>query len=340
MKKINFQFWLRPIFNSNFKIQLLIVCALCLGVYLFIGSRDAANVLDNETVLEESPVVTSFTTSAVPPSSIRFCGKEIDLTRYQMYEGMDRELNSFTYYHSTTMLLIKRANRYFPVIEPILKANGIPDDFKYLAVIESNLDPKAVSRARAVGLWQFIEGTGKNYGLKVTATVDERRHVAKSTEAACKYLRDAYSKYGDWATVAISYNSGMGRMSEQIAKQKETSAMNLHFVEETSRYLYRIFAAKLIFENPYQYGFALRAENLYKPIDCSEVVVEKDITDLAAFAVEKGITYFDLKFFNPWLTDTKLLTGGLTYKILIPDKNKIYYRTANSYVHDKRWVIQ
>jgi len=337
----NFQFSISVSERSRtINFQLLIVFALCLGVFLYIGSRDGAPVCDEAPVLEESALAGSYTISIVPPSSIDFCGKEIDLTRYQMYEGIDRELNSFTYYHSTTMLLIKRANRYFPVIEPILKANGIPDDFKYLAVIESNLDPKAVSSARAVGLWQFLESTGKHYGLKVTSTVDERRHVAKSTEAACKYLREAYSKYGDWATVAISYNSGMGRMSEQITRQKESSAMNLFFVEETSRYLYRIFAAKLIFENPYIYGFALRAENLYMPIDCSEVIVGQDIADLAAFAVEKGITYYDLKFFNPWLTDTKLLTGGLTYKILIPDKNKIYYRSSNSYVHDKRWVVQ
>ena len=308
--------------------------ALCAGIYFLFASRDSV------VVKEEAPVVLSFTASPEVPASIRFCGKQIDLSRYQMHEGMDRELSSFTYYHSSTMLLIKRANRFFPIIEPVLRANGIPDDFKYLAVIESSLDPKAVSPSRAVGLWQFLEGTGKNYGLKVTATVDERRHVAKSTEAACKYLRDAFAKYGDWIIVAQSYNAGMGRMSEQISKQKESSALNLYFVEETIRYPYRIFAAKLIFENPYKYGFVLFAENLYAPIDCSEVVVEQDIPDLAAFAQKHGITYYDLKFFNPWLIDTKLLTGGVKYKISIPDSNKIYYNSSNSYVHDTRWVVQ
>ena len=312
---------------------LLSIILLCLTVYLFTGSRDSVRVQ------EESPVVVSFTASPVPPSSVRFCGKEIDLARYQMREGMDRELSSFTYFHSTTMLLIKRANRMFPIIEPILRANGIPDDFKYLAVIESSLDPKATSPARAAGVWQLLEGTAKNYGLKVTATVDERRHVAKSTEAACKYLRDAYAKYGDWLTVALSYNAGMGRISEQMEKQQESSALSLYLVEETLRYPYRIFAAKLIFENPYKYGFMLRAENLYAPVDCREIDVSQDIADLAAFAREKGITYLDLKNFNPWLKDTKLITGGVNYVILIPGSDAMHRATANSYVHDRRWVV-
>ena len=309
------------------------VCVLCFAVYFFTGNRDSV------TVKEESPVVASFTTSPEVPFSVSFCGKNIDISRYNMREGMDRELSSFTYFHSTTMLLIKRANRYFPIIEPILKANGIPDDFKYLAVIESHLDPRATSPAKAVGVWQFLEGTGKGYGLKITTTVDERRHVAKSTEAACKYLKEAYGKYGDWVTVAASYNAGMGRISEQIQKQGEQSVLNLHLVEETTRYPYRIFAIKQIFENPYKYGFVLHAGNLYSPIDCEEIAVDKDIDDLAAFAREKGITYSDLKIFNPWLRDTKLLAGGVKYTILIPKKNMLHYRSPNTYVHDKRWTV-
>jgi len=314
-------------------VNFFTVCMLCFAVYLFTGNRDAV------TVKEESPVVASFTTSPEVPFSVNFCGKNIDISRYNMREGMDRELSSFTYFHSSTMLLIKRANRYFPIIEPILKANGIPDDFKYLAVIESHLDPRATSPAKAVGVWQFLEGTGKGYGLRVTPTVDERRNIAKSTEAACKYLKEAYGKYGDWVTVAASYNAGMGRISEQLKKQGESSALNLHLVEETTRYPYRIFAIKQIFENPYKYGFVLSAENLYSPIDCEEIVVDKDIDDLAAFAREKGITYSDLKFFNPWLRDTKLLAGGVKYTILIPNKNMLYYRSSNTYVHDKRWTV-
>jgi len=317
---------------SIFNFQLSIIL-LCLAVYFFTGSRHSPSMP------EETPEVLALTASPVPPSSVRFCGKEIDLTRYQMREGMDRELSSFTYFHSTTMLLIKRANRVFPIIEPILKANGIPDDFKYLAVIESSLDPKATSPAHAAGVWQLLEGTAKHYGLKITATVDERRNITKSTEAACKYLRDAYTKYGDWVTVAMSYNAGMGRISEQLVKQQESSALNLYLVEETLRYPYRIFAAKMIFENPYKYGFLLRAENLHAPIRCKEVVVNQDIADLVAFAREKGITYYDLKYFNPWLKDTKLITGGTPFAMLIPDGDALHYTASNAYIHDQRWVM-
>ncbi|MDR1380175.1 MAG: lytic transglycosylase domain-containing protein [Tannerella sp.] len=321
---------------------------LCPAVLLLAGYRDSAidsasaTATTTATAAEEEdrPVVRSFTVSPETPPSVRFCGKEIELVRYNMREGMDRELSSFTYYHSTTMLLIKRANRYFPVIEPVLKANGIPDDFKYLAVVESHLDPTATSPARAAGLWQFLESTGRNYGLRVTATVDERRNVTKSTEAACRYLREAYGKYGDWTAVASSYNAGMGRISGQMEKQQETSVLNLHLVEESARYPYRIFAVKQIFENPGKYGFILKAENLYRPIACSEVEVSEDIADLAAFARGYGITYHDLKYFNPWLKDSKLVTGGGKYTVRIPDKRELFYHAANTYVHDGRWVVR
>jgi hypothetical protein len=313
---------------------LLTACALLsLTVFLLTGYRDSVSVTT------ETPVVTSVTTSPATPSSVWFCGREIALTRYNMHEGMDRELSSFTYYHSTTMLLLKRANRYFPIIEPVLRANGVPDDFKYLAVVESHLDPAATSPARAAGMWQFLESTGRSYGLRVTATADERRSVTKSTEAACRYLKEAYAKYGDWVTVASSYNAGMGRISGQIEKQQETSVLNLQLAEETSRYPYRIFAVKLIFENPRKYGFRLTAADLYRPIACREVEVREDIADLVAFAQGYGITYRDLKYFNPWLTDSRLETGGGTYTIRIPNKDELYYHTANTYVHDRRWVF-
>ena len=238
------------------------------------------------------------------------------------------------------MLLIKRANRYFPVIEPILKANGIPDDFKYLAVIESHLDPRVSSPARAVGMWQFMEATGKQYGLAITPTVDERCHVAKATEAACKYLKAAHAKYGDWANVAASYNAGMGRISGELTKQTADSTFDLWLVEETSRYVYRIMAIKQIFENPYKYGFVLRAEDLYKPIECEDVAVSSDIQDLSDFAQKNGITYADLKRFNPWLRDRKLQTLGKTYTLQIPKQNEMYYKTPNTYVHHSGWVVR
>lgn len=288
---------------------------------------------------QERPI-TPLTISPEVPSQISFCGETIDLTRYNMYEGMDRELSSFMYFHSTTLLLFKRANRYFPVIEPILKANGIPDDFKYLAVIESHLDPTIKSPARAIGMWQFMESTAKEKGLTVTATVDERYHVQKSTEAACRYLKEAYAKYGDWTSVASSYNAGMGRISGEFAKQNVTSSLDLWLVEETARYAYRIFAIKLIFENPSKYGFSLETKNLYKPIVCDEISVSNDIPDLVAFAKSHDITYADLKRFNPWLRDSKLQTNGKNFVILIPRKKDMYYQTPNREVHDPRWIAR
>ncbi len=308
--------------------------ALCLTVCGLTGSREAGPLMD------ERPVVSAMTVSPEIPTEVSFCGKTFDMTRYNMHEGLDRELTSFTYFHSTTLLYIKRANRYFPVIEPILKANGIPDDFKYLAVIESNLDPRIVSPARAVGMWQLMEGTAKQLGLTVTPTVDERCHVEKATRVACRYLKEAYEKYGSWEDVAISYNAGMGRVSGELSKQQADTTLDLWVVEETARYFYRIVAIKLIFENPYKYGFVLRAQNLYKPIDCVEKEVSSNILDLADYAKQQGITYADLKRFNPWLRDRKLETGGKTFKLSIPKESDIYYKTPNTVVHNPAWVVK
>lgn len=319
---------------KTISIALLLTGGIGLTACLSVGSQDS------EQVMQERPAVSSVTMTPTVPKHVTFCGEKVDLTRYNMHEGMDRELSSFTYFHSTTMLMIKRANRYFPVIEPILKANGIPDDFKYLAVIESHLDPRIVSPARAAGMWQFMEATAKQYQLIVTPTVDERYHVERATEAACRYLRDAYAKYGDWISVAASYNAGMGRISSEYARQNEASALNLWLVEETSRYVYRIFAIKQIFENPYKYGFVMHAKDLYRPISCEKVIVSNDIPDLVAFAKSHDITYADLKRFNSWLRDTKLVVNGKSFTISIPRKKDMYYNEPNQKVHDKGWVVR
>ncbi|MDR1330771.1 MAG: lytic transglycosylase domain-containing protein [Tannerella sp.] len=307
--------------------------AICFAILFFTGHDDS------KRAMEERPAVQSVTFSPDVPASVTFCGETVDLTRYNRHEGMDRELSSFTYLHSTTMLLLKRANRYFPVIEPILKANGIPDDFKYLAVIESNLDPTAVSPARARGMWQFMESTAKEYRLVITPTVDERYSVSRATEAACRYLSDAYERYGDWLLVAASYNAGMRRISTEYERQNASSALDMWLVEETSRYLYRIFAIKQIFENPYRYGFVMNARNLYKVIPCTEVTVSADIPDLVEFAARYGLALSDLKRFNPWLRDTRLAVDKRTFVILIPDSSKLTYGQNSVEVHDPRWVI-
>ena len=275
------------------------------------------------------------------PSSVTFCGKSIDLTRYDRYERMDRELLAFTYMHSTSIQMIKKANRYFPIVEPILKANGIPDDFKYLMVIESNLNPNARSGAGAAGLWQFMQTTGREYGLEVNKNIDERYHVEKATEAACKYLKDAYDKYQDWIAVAASYNAGQARISSQFEKQQVDDMLDLYLVEETARYVYRIIAAKIMFSNPSAFGFQLRTKDLYMPIPYKEVTVNTGISNLAEWAKKQGITYALLKNMNPWLRDNFLQNvSKRTYTLKIPTAEGMKHDPKKVKAHDKRWVVE
>ena len=290
--------------------------------------------------LKAQALPTNFSTHDVP-SSITFCGKSIDLTRYDRYERMDRELLAFTYMHSTSIQMIKKANRYFPIVEPILKTNGIPDDFKYLMVIESNLNPNARSSAGAAGLWQFMQTTGREYGLEVNKNIDERYHVEKATEAACKYLKDAYDKYQDWIAVAASYNAGQARISTQFEKQQVDDMLDLFLVEETARYVYRIIAAKIMFSNPSAFGFRLRTKDLYMPIPYKEVTVNTGISNLAEWAKKQGITYALLKNMNPWLRDNFLQNvSKRTYTLKIPTAEGMKHDPKKVKAHDKRWVVE
>lgn len=274
------------------------------------------------------------------PDKISFAGQDVDLTRYDLRERMDREQLAFTYMHSTTMLTIKRANRFFPLIEPILKENGLPDDLKYLAVIESNLDPLARSSAGAAGMWQFMQTTGREYGLEVNTNVDERYHVEKATRAACKYLKDAYQKYGDWLSVAASYNGGQGRISTELKRQLADQATDLWLVEETSRYMFRLLAAKAIISAPQRYGFLLKREQLYPPIPCTETSVDTAIDDLVQYARSRGITYAQLKDANPWLRDTSLQNKSRrTYVLKIPTQAGMHYDPRKTVPYNKNWVI-
>lgn len=293
---------------------------------------------DNEE--KTRPMVLSMTASVDPPEKMVFAGENVTFDRYDLHERMDRELNSFTYFHSTTLLLFKRANRIFPIIEPILKRNGLPKDIKYLAVIESSLDPQAISPARAVGLWQFMEGTAKGFGLEVSSDVDERYNIEKSTVAACRYLKDAYQKYGSWAAAAMSYNGGQGRISNELRDQRVDDALDLWLVQETSRYYFRMLAIKLIFEDPRRYGFVIRPDQLYKPLDYKEITTSSAIPDLASYAKQQGITYAILKDNNAWIRGDALVNrAGKSYTILIPTKESMYYRKGEKIkVHDTTWV--
>lgn len=309
---------------------LILVCVLPFLVSAYcIGS-------DNR---EEQTEDDRYTCVDVPRYTV-FCGDTIDLTRYDRHERIDRELLAFSFMHSTSIQTIKRANRYFPVIVPILKEKGIPEDFKYLMAIESACNPLARSGAGAAGLWQFMPTTGKEYGLEVNSHVDERYNVEKATYAACKYLKDAYNKFGDWVSVAASYNAGQGRISQQQEKQYTDETLDLYLVEETARYIYRIFAVKMLFENPTDFGFYLRSSDLYPQIHYRTVKVSETITDLARFAKSQGTTYALLKNLNPWLRSTSLpCKNGKEYEIKLPDKNNMNYNPDFTMPYSRNWVI-
>lgn len=254
------------------------------------------------------------------PGQVSFAGEPVPLDLFDVREALDRELLSNTYFHSQTIRLIKLANRYFPQIEPVLKKNLVPDDFKYLALAESGLS-QAVSPAKAVGFWQLMKGTALEYGLEVGSEVDERYHVAKSTEVACQYLIDSYKKYGNWTMTAASYNAGRRGMDRQIDRQKKENYYDLLLNEETARYLFRVVAFKLIFEDPSAYGFAISKKDLYPVIPVYPLEVDSTIADFADFAGEYGCNYKILKYLNPWLRDTRLSNPSRKkYEILLPEK--------------------
>ena len=259
------------------------------------------------------------------PKMIVFAGDTIRFDRQDIYERMDRELISFTYMHTNSTLMLKRSERIFAKVVPILRANGVPEDLKYLMAIESNFDPKALSSAGAAGLWQFTKSTAREYGLEVSSEVDERYHIEKETVAACKYLLKAYDKYGDWMTVAASYNGGQNGISKRIENQRQRKAMDLWLVEETSRYMFRILAAKMFFEDPTSFGFYVREKDKYpvEPKPKETVSVSGPIENLVDFAEEHGIRYATLKGANLWLRDSKLTNkAGKTYEIVIPREDR------------------
>ncbi len=234
------------------------------------------------------------------PEKIDFCGEEVPLSDPDAAEKLDRELLVNSYWHSNTLLSIKRARRWFPVIEPILKENGVPDDFKYLALIESGL-LNVTSPSGAVGYWQFLPETATQYGLIVNDEVDERYNVEKSTQAACRYLKEAFAKFGSWSMVAASYNMGMGGLSKQVQKQGQNNYFQLLLNDETARYVFRILSMKEIVNNADKYGFVIRPSDLYEPYKFSVVEVDSTIDDFAAFAKNYNLTYKQIKMLNPWL---------------------------------------
>ena len=252
------------------------------------------------------------------PDSLTFAGERVPLENFDTRESFDRELNTNAYRHSSTILLIKRAHRYFPVIEPILKEYGVPDDFKYVAVAESDLS-NAISPAKATGYWQFMDATAKEYGLEINREVDERYHLEKATEAACKYFLKSHDKYNNWTIVAASYNRGSNGVNRQIRIQGQADYYNLLLPEETARYLFRILSYKTIFTDPVKYGFSIPENQLYPEIEYRTVKVDTAIASFADFAHLHGTNYKILKSFNPWLRQPHLTNkAGKEYLIKVP----------------------
>lgn len=276
------------------------------------------------------------------PKKIEFAGRHIDFDRMDMYERLDRELSQMCYTHSSTMLMLKRANRFFPVMAPILKKNGVPEDLVYLACIESTLNQRAYSPAKAAGIWQFLASTAKQYGLEVTDYVDERYNIEKATAAAARYLKQAYNKYGNWESAMASYNGGQARVSKELESQLADSAFDLYLVEETSRYPFRVYAAKALMENPSKYGFKLKADQFYAPLAYDEVTVTSSIDDLPAWAQSKGTTYAMLREYNPWIRAKSLpVAAGKSYKIKIPKKESMSHSSntlTKKHLYNPRWA--
>ena len=252
------------------------------------------------------------------PTEIDFAGEKTPLQITDVRERLDRELLVNANLDATTALIIKRANRVFPIIEPILAKYGVPDDFKYLAVIESGL-VNVTSPSGAKGIWQFMPDTAKEKGMEVNDIVDERYHLEKSTEAACKYLLAAKDKFGSWTLAAASYNGGMNGIAKRIDEQKVTNYYDLGLTDETSRYVFRILALKEIMKEPTKFGFNIYESELYPSIPTKKVAVDSTITDLTSFAIGQGINYKILKIHNPWLRDKKLVNPNKkVYEIEIP----------------------
>lgn len=300
------------------------ISVLCLSVaglfYFFTSDEGVSDKLYREAFRKNYKIF-----ALDVPDQIAFAGEDAPLNIFYVREALDRELLVNTYWHNQTLQLFKKAYRYFPVIEPILEEHGIPEDFKYLALIESGLS-NVVSPSGAAGFWQFLEGTAKDYKLEVDKDVDERYNLEKSTAAACRYFRDSYQRFGNWTLVAAAYNTGNRRIRESLEEQKQSSYYDLLLSQETSRYIYRILAFKSIFEQPTKYGFFLREKDFYPPIPVKTITIEKDIDDLVSFALDQGISYKVLKMFNPWLRKTSLKVGkGKTYQIRIPRDDYMDY---------------
>lgn len=300
----------------------LVVCLVLVSSILIFAMQKGPqdNMIDTPT----KEVKNGYNVYALEmPSDLNFAGEAVPIENPDIYERMDRELLVNTYWQSNGLLMFKRAQKYFPIIEPILKENGIPEDFKYLSVIESGLT-NAVSPAGARGFWQIMKATGRENGLEINSNVDERYHLEKATKVACKYLKEAKDRFGSWTLAAASYNAGKAGIANRLKEQNVDDYYDLLLGEETGRYMFRIVALKEILNNPVKYGFNFSDNDLYKYVPTTKVKVDTAVTDFTKFAEKFGINYKILKIHNPWLREPHLNNKSRKlYEIEIP-KEGIY----------------
>jgi len=304
-----------------------VICLVALsGVFILAMQKGPSDEAINADKSDITPKVTNgYNVYALDvPMDLNFAGEPLPLDNPDIYERMDRELLVNTYWQSNGLLMFKRAQKYFPIIEPILQENGIPDDFKYLAVIESGLT-NAVSPAGARGFWQIMKTTGRENGLEINSNVDERYHLEKATKVACKYLKEAKARFGNWTLAAASYNAGKAGIGRRLKEQNVSDYYDLLLGEETGRYMFRIVALKEILNNAEKYGFNFNEKHLYKHVQTTKVKVDTAVTDFTKFAEKFNINYKILKLHNPWLREAHLNNKSRKlYEIAIPKKG--YYK--------------
>jgi membrane-bound lytic murein transglycosylase D len=297
--------------------RLVVVFGLGLILFLACQTEQKTTVQSPRTILHDSPKI-----DYSLPDTIVFCNQVLPVSDLDFIERLDKEIVVNTFYHSSTIGIMKRSTRYFPIIDSILRAHNVPLDFRYLAVIESGLQ-NVESPSGAVGFWQFMPGTAKEYGLEISAEVDERNHLEKSTIAACEYLLSAYDRLGDWTLVAASYNRGVKGIENDMEWQGVDNYFDAHLNSETSRYVFRILALKVILENPERFGYHPHSMGLYQPLKLIKFNVKKSINNIAAWAVEKGFNYKIIRKLNPWIKSNQLTVKDNSYFILLPSKEEL-----------------
>jgi len=303
------------ILKVNLMIRKVVVVSVVISVILLSQFFIFSSYLNTSDNIHQQGFNNKYNVySILKPNNLKFANEDIPNSSLDVWERLDKELLKNIYWQSNTMLYFKRAHKYFPIIEEILAKNNVPNDFKYLALIESGFEYK-VSPSGAAGFWQIMKGTAREYGLEVNYAIDERYHLIKSTEVACKYLQKAYDEFGSWTMAAAAYNMGINGTRGKILKQETNNYFNLYLSDETSRYVFRIIVVKEIMENPKKYGFVFRNSDLYTSPEVDQVRVDSTIDDLYLFAKNNKINYKTLKKYNPWLRTSSL-----------PDKSRrVYY---------------